>query len=186
MEPARIGSGRSGLTLGNWYCAPQGSRCHYLGHHEGFHPMLYWDAEKRLSIAMVTNNALAPDVQQPLQRAIVTFANSRPAAGLAEIAARLPHIQAKVGSYRTSGGEVIKVDAGPGPLLRLTRRRVTYDVYPAGSGIGYAPGLDAYVTGSPTGGLNMLSLYERREAAPLGASPPADGEGPLSIPADLR
>jgi CubicO group peptidase (beta-lactamase class C family) len=171
-EPVRIGSGRSGLTLGNWYCAPKGSRCHYLGHHEGFHHMLYWDAEMRLSIAMVTNNALAPDLQQHLQRAIVAFANGRRVAGSAELAARLPHIQAKAGSYRTSEGEVIKVGGGPGPLLRLTRRGVTYDLYPVGNGIGYAPGLDTYVTGSATEGLNMLSLYESREAVPLGASRP--------------
>jgi hypothetical protein len=133
--------------------------------------MLYWDAKRRLSIAMVTNNTLAPDVQQPLQRAIVAFANGHSAAGSAELAKRLPHIQAKVGSYHFSEGEVIKVAGGPGPLLRLTRRGVTYDVYPLGDGIGYAPGLDTYVTGSRAGGLNMLSLYESCEAAPLGSSP---------------
>jgi CubicO group peptidase (beta-lactamase class C family) len=168
-EPAQIGTGRSGLTLGNWYCAPKGKRCHYLGHHEGFHHMLYWDAERRLSIAMVTNNTLAPDLQQPLQRAIVAFANEHSAAATAELAARPPHIRAMPGSYRTSGGEVVGVEAGSGPLLRLTRRGVAYTVFPLGNGIGYAPGLDTYVTGSSTGGLGMLSLYEREEARPFAA-----------------
>jgi hypothetical protein len=49
---------------------------------------------------------------------------------------------------------------------------VTYDVYPVADGIGYAPGLDTYVTGSATGGLIMLSLYESCEAVPLGGSRP--------------
>jgi CubicO group peptidase (beta-lactamase class C family) len=167
MASARIGNGRSGLTLGNWYCAPTGRRCHYLGHHQGFHHMLYWDADRRLSIAMVTNNSLAPDLQQPLQRAIVAFANGRPSAASAALAARLPRTPARVGSYRMAEGEVIAVEASAGPLLRLTRRGVTYTVYPVGGSIGYAPGLDAYVTGLATGGLGLMSLYGRVEARPI-------------------
>ena len=33
-----------------------------------------------------------------------------------------------------------------------------------GEGIGYAPGLDAYLTASSEGGLHLLSLYENEEA----------------------
>jgi CubicO group peptidase (beta-lactamase class C family) len=168
---AQIGTGRSGLTLGNWYCAPSGKRCHYLGHHQGYHHMVYWDAERQLSIAMVTNNSLAPDLQQPLQRAIVAFANGNPASGMAELAARPARLRAMPGSYRTSGGEAVAVEAASGPLLRLTRRGVAYTVFPVGGGIGYAPGLDAYVTGTSTGGLSMLSLYERGEARRFAAQP---------------
>ncbi|HZW48406.1 MAG TPA: hypothetical protein VFF61_12850, partial [Microvirga sp.] len=163
-SPASIGGGVSGLTLGNWYCGSERSRCHYIGHHEGFHHMLYWDAERRLSIAMVTNNSLAPDIQQRLQRAILAFAVGRSSDGFAELAMPLPHRQANEGSYRTSAGEIVTVGRGRGPILRLTRRDVTYDVYPVGGGIGYAPGLDVYLAQTPEGRLQILSLYEDQTA----------------------
>ena len=54
VVPARIGGNASGLTWGNWYCSSKSQQCHYLGHHEGFHHMLYWDADRRLSVAMVS------------------------------------------------------------------------------------------------------------------------------------
>ena len=38
--PASIAGNASGLSWGNWYCAPGGGRCHYVGHHEGFHHLL--------------------------------------------------------------------------------------------------------------------------------------------------
>jgi CubicO group peptidase (beta-lactamase class C family) len=158
-SPASIGVGVSGLTLGNWYCGPERSRCHYVGHHEGFHHMLSWDAERRLSIAMVTNNSLAPDLQQRLQRAIVAFVAGRPSDGSAELAMPLPHRQALQGSYRSSAGEILEVQRGRGALLRLTRMGVAYDVYPVGSGIGYAPGLDAYLAQAPGARLHLLTLY---------------------------
>jgi len=162
--PATVGGGVSGLTLGNWYCSPERSRCHYIGHHEGFHHMLYWDAERRLSVAMVTNNSLAPDLQQRLQRAIAAFATGRSREGVAELAMPLPHRQAREGSYRTSAGEVVTVQRGLGPILRLTRRGVTYDVYPVQGGIGYAPGLDVYLAQTAEGRLKILSLYEDQTA----------------------
>lgn len=173
-SPADIGRGRSGLTLGNWYCAADRTRCHYLGHHEGFHHMLYWDAKRRMSIAMVTNNALAPDRQQWLQRAIVAFATGQIGVGTREISVRLPHIVASAGSYRTFSGELINVERSTGDVLRLTRHGVAYDVYPIGNGIGYMPGLDTYVTASLTGHLHLLSLYESQEAvaSPLGHQRP--------------
>jgi hypothetical protein len=126
--------------------------------------MLYWDAERRLSIAMVTNNSLAPDLQQRLQRAIVAFATGRSRDGVAELAMPLPHRQACEGSYRTSAGEVVTVERGLGPILRLTRRGVTYDVYPVQGGIGYAPGLDVYLAQTAEGRLKILSLYEDQTA----------------------
>jgi CubicO group peptidase (beta-lactamase class C family) len=163
-SPAKIAGGVSGLTLGNWYCRPERSRCHYIGHHEGFHHMLYWDAERRLSIAMVTNNSLAPDIQQRVQRAIVAFTTGRSNEGLTELTMPLSHRQASEGSYRTSAGEIVTVQSGHGAILRLTRRGVTYDVYPVGGGIGYAPGLDIYLAQSPDARLQILSLYEDQTA----------------------
>jgi hypothetical protein len=129
--------------------------------------MLYWDAKRRLSIAMVTNNSLAPHFQQRLQRAIVAFATGRSTDGSAELAMPLPHRPAREGSYRTLAGEIITVQHTKGPVSRLTRLGVTYDVYPIGGGIGYAPGLDLYLAQTPKARLQVLSLYEDQTAEPI-------------------
>jgi CubicO group peptidase (beta-lactamase class C family) len=166
--PARVASGVSGLALGSWYCAPGRTRCHYLGHHQGFHHMLYWDAERRISVALMTNNSLAPDLQQRLQRAIVAFAGGEDDEGRRELARRLPRGRAAApGAYRTGAGEILTVLPGDGPPLQLTRRGVAYPLYPIDDGIFYAPGLDLYVAGSAAGGLHLLGLYEDEEARPL-------------------
>lgn len=157
--PARIGRGSSGLTLGNWYCAQGGRRCHYLGHHEGFHHMLYWDADRRISVAMVSNNALAPGLQQRLQRAVVAFAQAQPERARRELAAPLADLQAPLGRFELGSGEVVGV-AARGERRSVRRRGVDYPAYPAGTGIRYVPGLDLYLAGSANGRLLWLTLYE--------------------------
>lgn len=164
--PVDLPGGRSGLTLGNWYCAADRRRCHYVGHHRGFHHMLYWDAEARISVAMVTNNTLAPEWQQRLQRALVAFAADKGEAAEAELASPIRGAAAAPGTYRTPAGEIVVLEPGEGPVLQLSRAGVTYAVYPVGEGIGYAPGLDIYVSGASGGGLHLLSLYEDSRAEP--------------------
>ena len=110
-SPAAIAGQPSGLTWGNWYCAPRGRRCHYLGHHEGFHHMLYWDADRRISLAMVSNNSLAAAEQQRLQRALIAFAEGRGPPARAELGAPLPDRAPIPGSYRFPTGETVVVTA---------------------------------------------------------------------------
>lgn len=159
--PARIAGSPSGLTLGNWYCAPRGKRCHYLGHHQGFHHMLYWDADQRLSVAMVTNNALSPGLQQRVQRALVAFAEGHPEQGRRELESPQDDSPAPAGCFDLSAGEAVEVVA-QGAQRSVRRAGVDYPAYPAGVGILYVPGLDVYVCGLPDGGLHWLSLYEDR------------------------
>lgn len=160
--PALIAGNRSGLTIGNWYCAASGRRCHYLGHHEGFHHILYWDAKRRLSIAMVSNNSLAPAIQQPLQRALVAFAEGRPGSARRELEPREPQRGIAAGRYRLPRGEMIVID-GEGNEMAVERAGLRYPAYPIGGGIRYIPGLDVYLAGRP-GGLGWLSLYEDHHA----------------------
>jgi hypothetical protein len=157
--PALIGANRSGLTLGNWYCARGKARCHYLGHHEGFHHMLYWDSERRISIAMVSNNALAPALQQRLQRALVAFAEAEPARARRELAAPLADVPPPLGRFELGPRDMIEV-AAAGERRAVRRRGVEYPAYPVGAGICYVPGLDAYISGLPGGRLGWLTLYE--------------------------
>ena len=159
ITPAQIGDARSGLTLGNWYCSRSRKRCHYLGHHEGFHHMLYWDADRRISVAMVSNNALAPGLQQRLQRAIVAFAEGNEKRGEREISAPLAEVPVPAGPFRLSSGDSVEVLARGNRLL-VRREGVDYPAYPIGPAIRYVPGLDLYVAGTADGGLRWLTLYE--------------------------
>lgn len=157
--PATIAGNASGLTWGNWYCAPGGKRCHYLGHHEGFHHMLYWNADRRLSVAMVSNNTLSPALQQRVQRALVAAAEGRTAAAQREYASPMPDKPVLPGAYRFPTGELVSVVTKE-KRVGVIRGGITYLAFPLGAGIRYVPGLDVYVAGSENGGLRWLSLYE--------------------------
>ena len=157
--PARIGEHASGLTLGNWYCAPRGRRCHYPGHHEGFHHMLYWDAERRISIAMLSNNTLAPALQQRLQRALVAFAKEDGARAARELGNPLLDLPVPTGRFRLGTGETIEI-VTDGERRVVVRNGITYPAYRIGTGIRYVPGLDLYLAGSHDGRLHWLGLYE--------------------------
>jgi CubicO group peptidase (beta-lactamase class C family) len=157
-EPARIAGHPSGLSWGNWYCAPDRRRCHYLGHHEGFHHMLYWDRDRRLSVAMVSNNSLAPGLQQRLQRALVRFAEGRQAEAQRELAEPLGDVPIAAGRYGVM--EEVEVAAKSPPVIR--RGGLAYTAFPIGSGVHYAPGLDLYLAGASGGRIRLLGLYEDR------------------------
>jgi len=167
--PARIAGRASGLTWGNWYCAAGALRCHYIGHHEGFHHMLYWNAKRRISVAMVSNNSLSPTLQQRLQRAIVAFVERRSARGMHEIASRFAGNDIRVGSYRTAGGDLAIVGPARRSGMTVERGGVAYVAYPIGSGVRYVPGLDAYLAASADGTLRWLTLYEELGAVSVGS-----------------
>lgn len=165
--PAMIAGKPAGMTWGNWFCAPRGRRCHYLGHHEGFHHMLYWDADRRISVAMVSNNTLAPALQQRLQRALVEFAAGRPAAARRQIAAPLPDRPAIPGGYRFPTGETVLVRTKGNSRVTVERRGIEYPAYPMGGGIRYVPGLDVYLAGGGGSRLRWLSLDEDFTGTPI-------------------
>jgi CubicO group peptidase (beta-lactamase class C family) len=157
--PARIGGGESGLTLGNWYCAQRGRQCHYLGHHEGFRHLLYRDSDRRISIAMLSNNSLAPELQQRLQRALVAFARAEPERARSELGSLIAGGEMQSGRFRLPSGEIVEI-AERGEHRSVRRGGVDYAAYPISSGIRYAPGLDLYVAGADGGRLQWLTLYE--------------------------
>ena len=158
-RPAQIAGKPSGLTLGSWNCAPPGRRCYYGGHHEGFHHMLYWDADRRISVAMVSNNTLAPALQQRLQRALVAFAEGRPEAAGRELINPLPAKEPQPGKYLLPGGRAIALEGDPRGIMSVEHAGVRYAAYPTGNGIRFVPGLGVYLAGAGSG-LHWLSLYE--------------------------
>ena len=164
--PASIAGKTSGLSWGNWYCASGGRRCHYLGHHEGFHHMLYWDRDRKVSVAMVSNNTLSPTLQQRLQRALIAFSEDQGAAAEKELAAPLPDNPVVPGTYRFPNGETVFVGT-KGELVFVNRGGLPYLAFRLGAGIRYVPGLDVYLAGAEGGGLHWLSAYEDGVAAPV-------------------
>ena len=168
-QPAAIASRPSGLSWGNWYCAKSRRRCHYLGHHEGFHHMLYWDSGLRLSIAMVSNNTLAASLQQRLQRALVAFAEQRPANARKELERPLAGGPAPLGRFDLPGGETVVLKAD-GDFVQVSWRGLDYRAFGIGNGIRYVPGLDIYLSGAAGGGLHWLGLYEDRIGRATGKS----------------
>ena len=158
-QPATIAARPSGLSWGNWYCAKSRKRCHYVGHHEGFHHLLYWDSGRRISIAMVSNNALAPSLQQRLQRALVAFAENRIADARHELRRPLASGPVPLGRFDLPGGEAVAVRA-ENDIVHVSWRGLDYRAFGIGDGIRYAPGLDIYLSGAANGGLHWLGLYE--------------------------
>lgn len=161
---AQIGRSEAGLSLGNWYCALSGRRCHYLGHHEGFHHMLYWDADRRISVAMLSNNALAPEMQQRLQRALVAFTQGEPRQARRELAEPLADLDVPPGQFELGSGEMVEIIAD-GARRSVRRGGLDYPAYLIGSGIRYVPGLDLYLAGTPDRRLRWLTLYEDLEGS---------------------
>ena len=128
--------------------------------------MLYWDAKRRISVAMLSNNALAPGLQQRLQRALVAAANGNPKAAAGELEARLVGSAVPTGHFVLASGERIQI-AGEGERRIVRRRGVTYAAFPVGESIRYVPGLDVYLAGTDQGRLRWLSLYEDVEGRPF-------------------
>lgn len=154
---ARIGGRTSGLTLGNWYCSADKRKCHYLGHHEGFHHMLYRDVGSKLSVAMVSNNRLSPGLIPRLQRALVAFAEGQRRAGRQELDRPLTGTSPERGNYRLTSGETVAI-AGSKERLALNWRGFAYPAYAVDPAIHYIPGLDAYLAGDGPKAIRLITM----------------------------
>ena len=121
--------------------------------------MLYWDANDRIAVAMVSNNTLAPTLQQRLQRALIAFASGDPEAGLRELQLELQDEPVRSGHYVLPTREVVVISSDENRVW-VERHGIRYRAYPIGTGIRYVPGLDVYVAGAGEGRVHWLSLYE--------------------------
>jgi CubicO group peptidase (beta-lactamase class C family) len=160
--PAVIGSGQSQLSLGNWYCTRERDRCYYRGHHQGFHSLAYWDSKRRISVAFVSNNTLAPYLHTELTRSLIAAAEggrfSLPAATPAA-AATTAQLSGEY-SFDSIGRVSIEADAASATIL--PPGGVRYRLFPIGQGWFYVPGLDAYLLRPATGaGLQWHSVFTR-------------------------
>lgn len=160
-RPVAFPDGRSGLTLGSWYCAPGQARCYYPGHHQGFHAFGYWDSRRRLAIALVSNGTLSPRLQVEIPRLLIAAAEGRtlPArSGAAGGAAQ----GVQPGVYLVQGVGTVTISAKDGRLGVIAPGFTRYPLFPAGDGWLYAPGLDLYLTpGSRRGEILWWSVFHQ-------------------------
>jgi CubicO group peptidase (beta-lactamase class C family) len=148
--PVRFPDGLSGLTLGNWYCAPSRTRCYYPGHHQGFHAFGYWDSERRLAIAFVSNGTLSPQLQVAIPRLLIAAAEGR----------RLPPSPAGApasrdivpGAYSLAGISTVEISSSDTGVEVKVPTLTSYRLFAAGDGWHYVPGLDAYLAAGPAEG----------------------------------
>ena len=165
-SPVTIAGKQSGLTLGNWYCAESRRRCHYEGHHEGFHHIYYWDSDRQISVAMTSNNTLAPVLHQRLARSLIAFAEGRTSDARRELEIPLRDVPAANGTYLLPTGEKVVVTRAEYRAGAIKRGGISYPAYRMGEGVRYVPGLDLYISGAPKGRMHLLSLYEDFIAEP--------------------
>jgi hypothetical protein len=167
LGQARVGLGATGLTLGNWYCAPGKRRCYYTGHHQGFHDFVYWDAERRITIAFMSNNTLSAPLQMSLPRALIAIAEGRSPERIAPEppATRKFDLTAAAGRYRAPGGRAFQLRRDGDRAFLDIEGGPSYRLFGGGSGALYAPGLDVFLT-REDGGLRWDSVFERFLARP--------------------
>lgn len=150
VTPVDLTTGRSGLTLGNWYRSADGQRLWYPGHHQGFHDVVWWDRSRHRAIGLVTNVALDPDLQSGLVPAIVAAWDGRdPAphlrAGWSPLPAAPASAEALAGRWAgVADGPIEIVTDGAGLLVR-SAQGVTYGLVRISPAAYYVPGLDAWV-----------------------------------------
>lgn len=131
----------------SWYCAPGGRQGHYTGSLNGFHALVYWDRDRRESVAFVSNSAIPAWSIIPLQRGLVDVLAGREAAPARPPAEGLVPIEPAArgelaGRYRLPGLGVLTLrEGGPGLRLQLDDG-LEYAVYPVSPAEFYVPGTD--------------------------------------------
>lgn len=167
LQRATIVGQASGLSWATWQCAPGALRCHWGGHHEGFHHFVYWNAQRRIAVAMVSNNTLDPHFHAQFQRALIAFAEGRGAAARNELNAPLPAHPVLPGSYRFADGSLITLAGDQGGLLTFRLGGLSYVAYPVAPTVRYVPGLEVHLTGDAEGGLRWIGMFEEQKLARL-------------------
>jgi len=139
----------------SWYCDGAGRRCHYSGSLNGFHALVYWDRDRRESVAFTSNSAIPAWPLIALQRALVDLMAGRPATAPDPLTAELKTVErsargAVAGRYRLPGmGTATLAVAGERLQLQIDDGLV-YDAHPVSKQVFYVPGTDWWLAFSDT------------------------------------
>ncbi len=167
-------SGRSGLALGNFYCAPSRTRCYYPGHHQGFHAFGYWDSDARLAIAFVSNGTLSPRLQVEIPRLLIAAAERRPLPELHSEPDPEPPEEAqppRLATYAVEGLGNVVLERRANKLFVILPGYTPYPLFPAGQSWLYAPGLDLYLREDGSDGLWVRSVFREGRGQATGDAP---------------
>ena len=138
---------------------------------------MYWDRDRRESVALVSNGSLPAWATVPLQRGLVDLLAGRPAAPPSPSTAALARIEPAAratlaGRYRVPGLGIVTLRAG-GPGLRVqVDGGLEYDAFPVSRSVFYVPGADwwlAFSRDAPADAagwrLHLRGMYHQTDAA---------------------
>lgn len=146
-EAPLIGGHRSAIDGLSWYCAADGTRCHYTGSLNAFHALVHWDRARRETVAFVSNSSIPPLQTIALQRALVDVLAGRTPPATDPAPAGFRRMQAEArgalgGAYAVDGvGRVVLRHGGPGLQMQVDGGLV-YDLFPVSPEVFYVPGTD--------------------------------------------
>ncbi len=185
MAPERLDAGLrepmldSGMTNRlsrlSWYCNAGQQRCHYTGAYNGFFAQVHWDRTRREVVAYVSNSTLPPWRCAALTRDLADALAGRelmPESVKAPLRVLRKDLRRWAGRYSAPG---------LGTLAITTRKQRAFvqigsgeraSLYPAATGVFYAPTLDLWLgfSGTPEAPtLHLRSVFDIADAQRLPA-----------------
>jgi CubicO group peptidase (beta-lactamase class C family) len=174
-----IGGRPSAIDGLSWYCASGGRRCHYTGSLNGFHALVYWDRDRRESVAFVSNSAIPPWTIIPLQRGLVDLLAGRPPAPQSPETASLAQTppadrSTLTGRYHAPGLGLLQLSLNGQQLRVQLDDGLQLDAHPVSRSVFYVPGNDWWIAFSRGAGtdpqplrLHVRSMYVEADATRL-------------------
>ena len=161
LESARVGDGRSGLTLGSWYRSERGDAYWYAGHLQGFHSEVFRDVESGWSIVYVSNNTLQPWLQTALVRAVRAILAGNEVRGLQPppiVGVKKEERALLAGVWTFSDQTPLEIQVA-GDQLSARRNGVVYQMVPVSEGAFYIPGLHFMIGFARDGKESIKRIY---------------------------
>lgn len=143
-----IGGKPSAITGLSWYCDDAAVRCYYTGSLNAFHSFVYWDSDRRESIAFVSNSTMRPWQTITLQRALVAALAGQPerVETRQSFASFTPDTHPlAVGDYSSEGLGVVSVAEYGGGLTLRVDCGLEVDMFQVARDVFYVPGTDFWV-----------------------------------------
>lgn len=174
-----IGERPSAINGLSWYCASGARRCHYTGSLNGFHALVYWNRDRRESVAFVSNSSIPPWTIVPLQRGLVDLLAGRPVTPPSPVNTALAQIPpadraALAGRYHAAGLGVVRLSWNGKGLQLQPEDGLRLDAYPVSRSVFYVPGNDWFIAFSRGAGddprpsrLHVRSMYLQADATRL-------------------
>jgi CubicO group peptidase (beta-lactamase class C family) len=148
-KPVSIQNKPSAVRLGAWYSGKNPHAFYYWGDLFGFYSWVYWDKERRFTIAFVTNTATPQWLRPQLTSALIDIMEGNQPMEINEPEAdsvNKQNVEAMTGFYEVDGYEQVEIiSKGNGPLLRLPTG-MEYKMVQVDSKTFYVPGLEPWIS----------------------------------------